>query len=175
MLKSYPVPVLETDRLILRGWRSEDFEPYVEMIQDPVVARYLVFRPQGRDQAWSNMAMMIGHWAMRGYGFWALERKRDGVLLGRAGLWNPEGWPGLEVGWALRREYWGQGYATEAALKALEYAFRSLQLTRVLSVIHCENARSQRVAERIGAQKGPRQELNINGQRYTADIWATSC
>jgi len=55
----------------------------------------------------------IGHWTLRGYGTWAVERKSDGAFIGRVGLINPEGWPGLEVGWTLGKPYWGQGYATE--------------------------------------------------------------
>ena len=59
------------------------------------------------------MALFIGHWALRGYGIWVVER--EGALIGRIGLWQPEGWPGLEVGWLLGRDAWGHGYATEAA------------------------------------------------------------
>ena len=56
--------------------------------------------------------MMVGHWSLRGYGLWAAEERSSGVLVGRIGFWNPEGWPGFELGWMLRRSFWGQGYAT---------------------------------------------------------------
>jgi RimJ/RimL family protein N-acetyltransferase len=90
-------PVLETERLWLRGWQPSDSEPYAAMAADPEVMRYVggVLDPV---ESWRQMALFAGHWALRGYGLWALERKEDGALIGRAGLWNPEGWPGLEIG-----------------------------------------------------------------------------
>jgi RimJ/RimL family protein N-acetyltransferase len=60
-----------------------------------------------RRQSWREIALHVGHWALRGYGQWALERKEDGASIGRAGLWNPPGWPGLEIGWKLARDAWG--------------------------------------------------------------------
>jgi RimJ/RimL family protein N-acetyltransferase len=80
------------------------------MCADPEVMRYLGDgQPPNRKDAWRQMALFIGHWALRGYGLWAIERKSDGRLIGRAGLWRPEGWPGLELGWALARASWGRG------------------------------------------------------------------
>jgi RimJ/RimL family protein N-acetyltransferase len=75
-------------------------------------------------------------------------------VIGRAGLWNPEGWPGLEVGWKLAREAWGQGYATEAARAAIEWAWTELRVPGLISVIRPENARSIHVAERLGFAPG---------------------
>src|SRR5262249_18364140 len=82
-----------------------------------------------------------------------------GNLVGRIGLFNPEGWPGLELGWVLGRAYWGKGYATEGARRALEYAFRELNLEHVISLIHPENRPSIRVAERIGETLEGKTEL----------------
>jgi len=76
--------------------------------------------------------------------------KATGAFIGRAGLWNPEGWPGLEVGWFFDRARWGHGFATEAGLAALDWAFRVLGAERVISVIHPKNVASIRVAERLG-------------------------
>jgi RimJ/RimL family protein N-acetyltransferase len=134
---------------VLRGWREADFEAYAGMAADPDVARY-VGGALGRADAWRQMALHAGHWALRGYGNWAVERRSDGVLVGRAGLWMPEGWPGLEVGWALARHAWGSGYAAEAGRAAIEWAWAELGVPRVLSIIHPDNARSIRVAERLG-------------------------
>ena len=78
-----------------------------------------------RSEAWRNMAMVLGHWQLRGFGLWAVEEQERGVLAGRVGCWQPEGWPGLEIGWTLRRSFWGMGYATEAARAALEWRSRS--------------------------------------------------
>jgi RimJ/RimL family protein N-acetyltransferase len=81
---------------------------------------------------------------------WALARRGDDRMIGRVGFINPEGWPGFEIGWTLARSEWGKGYATEAARRALAYAFDVMGREKVISVIHPENAASIRVAERIG-------------------------
>lgn len=154
-------PRLETARLILRGWRGDDFEAHAAMTADPDVMRH-VGGIRDREQAWRQLAVHAGHWVLRGYGNWAVERKEDGVLLGRVGLWNPEGWPGLEIGWLLARNAWGQGYATEAAGAALDWAWGALDLERLISVIEHGNAASVRVAERLGMVRDG--ETTVSGQ-----------
>src|SRR5207253_7997909 len=95
---------LETPRLLLRMLRESDLDAYAAMLADPEVMRHLGDgRPLSRPEAWRNLALMVGHWQLRGYGLWAAEERATGALVGRIGLWNPEGWPGLEVGWTLRR------------------------------------------------------------------------
>jgi RimJ/RimL family protein N-acetyltransferase len=143
------IPVIETERLVLRGWREDDFSAYAEMAADPEVMEFVGGALEG-PQAWRQMAMFAGHWLLRGYGTWAVERRADGAVLGRAGLWNPEGWPALEVGWTLARHAWGHGYATEAARAAIEWTWSELGAPRLISLIAPENARSIRVAERLG-------------------------
>jgi RimJ/RimL family protein N-acetyltransferase len=144
---------LETERLILRQFRESDTDAYAEMCADAEVMRFLGGRVMNRQEAWRNMAMVLGHWRLRGYGFWAVEEKRTGALVGRVGCWRPEGWIGLEVGWTLARKFWGRGFATEAARASLGYAFGHLNQTRVISLIHPDNLPSIRVAERIGEQR----------------------
>ncbi len=141
---------LETERLILRRWREDDFEAYATLCADPQVMRYLGGKTFDRTEAWRHLAMMIGHWQLRGYGLWAVEEKATGQFAGRIGFLNPEGWPGFELGWTLKREFWGKGYATEGARRALEYAFKELDKQHVISLIHPENLSSIRVAERLG-------------------------
>jgi RimJ/RimL family protein N-acetyltransferase len=142
---------LETDRLLLRRFRESDFGAYAEMCADPEVMRYLGDGlPLARPMAWRNLAMMVGHWTLRGYGLWAVEERSTGVLVGRIGFWNPEGWPGFELGWTLRRAYWGRGYATEGARAALQVAFARMGHPHVISLIHPDNAASIRVAQRLG-------------------------
>ena len=142
---------LETDRLILRMFREDDFEPYAKICADPDVMRYLgEGKPLARSEAWRQLAMILGHWRLRGYGLWAVEERATGHLIGRIGHFNPEGWPGFELGWVLGRPYWGRGYATEGARRALDYAFTELGRDRVISLIYPANAASIRVAERIG-------------------------
>jgi RimJ/RimL family protein N-acetyltransferase len=143
------VPTLTTERLTLRGWRPDDLEAYAEITADPEVMRFMD-GPLDRAGAWREIALFVGHWELRGYGLWVVERREDGALLGRIGLWEPEGWPGLEVGWLLGRAAWGRGYATEAARASVEYAWSELGAEQLISIIDPENAASIRVAERLG-------------------------
>ena len=146
-----PQPRLETDRLVLRPFLAEDFEPFAAMCADREVMRYINDgRALTRGEAWRALSMFAGHWELRGYGQWAVVEKATGAFIGRAGLWNPEGWPGLEVGWFFDRARWGRGFATEAGLASLDWAFRVLGAERVISVIHPKNVASIRVAERLG-------------------------
>ena len=95
---------LQTDRLILRMLRESDMDAYAEMCADPEVMRYIGDgQPLPRPLAWRNLALMVGHWSLRGYGLWAAQERSSGILVGRIGFWNPEGWPGFELGWMLRR------------------------------------------------------------------------
>jgi [ribosomal protein S5]-alanine N-acetyltransferase len=98
------------------------------------------------------MAFFLGHWRLRGFGHWALESKETGELVGRCGPYFPEGWPALEVGWLLGREHWGRGYATEAARRSLDYAWRELRAERVVSLVAPGNEGSARVARRLGGR-----------------------
>lgn len=151
---------LETDRLLLRMWRGEDFESCAKICANPEVMRYLVNgKPLSREEAWRQMAFLAGHWQLRGYGHWAVEEKASGSLIGRIGFLNPEGWPGFEIGWTLARGSWGKGYATEGARRALTYAFTEMGREYVISLIHPENQASIRVAERLGERLEGRTEL----------------
>ena len=142
---------LQTERLVLRMLREEDFGQYAAMMADPEVTRYLGDgRPLSRADAWRQMAMLLGHWRLRGYGHWAVEERATARLAGRVGFFNPEGWPGFELGWTLAREFWGRGYATEAARRALEYGFCEMGREHVISLLHPHNFPSVKVAERLG-------------------------
>jgi RimJ/RimL family protein N-acetyltransferase len=169
---------LETDRLILRMLRESDVDAYAEMCADPEVMRYLGDgQPLARPMAWRNLAMMIGHWSLRGYGLWAVEERSSGEFAGRVGFWNPDGWPSFELGWMLRRSFWGRGYATEAARVALQYAFTELRQPHVISLTHPENAASIRVAQRLGERHVDSAE--VMGKlalvyRITREEWETA-
>jgi RimJ/RimL family protein N-acetyltransferase len=154
--------ILETERLILRMWREEDFEEYASICSDPEVMRYLGGKPYTRLEAWRHMAFMVGHWHFRGYGHWAVEEKETGRMIGRMGFLNPEGWPGFEVGWTLSRDCWGRGYATEGARRMIDYAFKEMNRDHVISLIHRENVGSIRVAEKMGERlEGETEVLGI--------------
>ena len=142
-------PVIETERLILRPNRAEDFDAYAAFYAtDRARLRGGV---KTRAQAWIQFAAEIGHWSLRGYGFWAVENKAAGAYCGQVGLWNPEGWAEPEIGWLMMEGFEGKGYAHEAALRARAYAYDTLGWTRAASCISEGNDRSIRLAERMGA------------------------
>ena len=143
--------ILETERLILRWFREDDLDDFSRMSADPEVMRFLGDgKPMDRMFTWRQMATFMGHWYFRGYGIWAVEEKFSRRVIGRIGFMNPAGWPGFELGWTLGRESWGNGYATEGARRALEYAFTEMNRDHVISLIAPDNLASIKVAERLG-------------------------
>ena len=162
------MPVLHTSRLVLRPFAETDLDAYAEMMADPQVVRFLGDgQPADRVDTWRSMAVLLGHEVLRGWTVNAVTHRSTGRLLGRAGLWQPEGWPGLEVGWAFARSAWGNGYATEAAAAWRDWAFAELGIDELISVIHRDNERSARVAERIGHR--PLREQDVRG--HPCVIW----
>jgi RimJ/RimL family protein N-acetyltransferase len=150
---------LETERLLLRWLREEDFERFASMCRDPEVMRFLGGTLATEIEVWRQMASIMGHWYFRGYGIWAVEEKSSGQFIGRIGLLNPIGWPGFELGWTLARDRWGKGYATEGARRALAYAFNELDRDHVISLIASANIASIKVAERLGEKVEGQTEL----------------
>jgi RimJ/RimL family protein N-acetyltransferase len=150
---------LTTERLSLRMFHDSDLNAYAKICGDPEVMRFLGGHAMSRDEAWRNMALILGHWHLRGFGFWAVEEKATQRLIGRVGLWCPEGWPGIELGWALARDSWGHGFATEAAVSALNYAFGELKQPHVISLIDPMNHPSIRVAQRLRMRPEGRTEI----------------
>ena len=143
---------LETRRLLLRPIDPErDFEPWAAMMADERVVRFTGGVVMNRALAWRNMAMIIGHWKIRGYGFFSVEEKATGAWVGRVGPWYPEGWPEPEVGWSIAPEYWGRGFATEAGRASVDYAFSTLEWRRVVHVILKGNDQSVAVAKKLGS------------------------
>lgn len=142
--------VIETPRLLMRPPEAGDVHELWEIHQDPDVMRFMDTTERDLSVAWRCVAVMVGHWQMRGYGPWVLISKRDGRMVGRTGLWNVAGGPGLELGWMVRRPDWGKGFATEAATAALAWAWQHVPDDHVISLIEPGNARSIRVAEKIG-------------------------
>jgi RimJ/RimL family protein N-acetyltransferase len=145
------IPEVTTERLLLRGFREEDFEPWAAIAADDEVMR-AVGRENGLEpwEAYNEVFSTLGHWAVKGYGLWALEERATGELVGRAGLYYPPDWPEIEVGWRIARPRWGEGFAPEAGAAALRWAFDDLGVDHVVSLIADANTRSQRVAEKLG-------------------------
>ena len=170
-------PTLETERLILRLPRREDFDSYAEMIGDEETARFIGGH-MPRPAAWRKFLQMPGAWAVQGFAMFSLIEKSSGEWIGQAGPWMPEGWPGTEVGWSLRKEFTGKGYALEAATAAIDWAFDTLGWTEVIHSIQPPNAASIALAERLGSSyRGPGRlpppfgdvEIGIWGQGR--DLW----
>ena len=146
------IPQVRTDRLLLRAFRLEDFDAYAQMMADPRVTQYLGDgQPLSRVDAWRQMAMILGHWTLRGFGLWAVEERATGTLIGRIGCYQPEGWPAFEIGYALAPAAWGNGYAREGVRASLHYARETLRRDEITSIIRPANAASIRVAEACGA------------------------
>jgi len=147
---SAPEPILETDRLILRMPAAEDFEPWAAFAADEDCMRFLG-GVQARSVAWRGICTVTGSWSIRGFGMLSVIEKATGRWIGRLGPWQPEDWPGTEVGWGLAREAWGKGYATEGAAACMDYAFDVLGWTEAIHTIEPANVGSQAVAKRLGS------------------------
>lgn len=163
-------PVLETDRLILRLPRVEDFDRYAELQGDERAARY-IGGYQPRAAAWRKFLQMPGAWALQGFGMFSIIDKASGCWLGQAGPWRPEGWPGDEIGYSLHPDAWGQGYASEAVVATIDWALENLDWDGFIHTISPENTASQQLARRLGSVlRGPGQ-LPPPHEGVPVEIW----
>ena len=149
---------LETARLELRLFRQDDLEPFLAMNADPEVMRYIGDgTPHVRARATATFEKMRWHWAEHGFGRWAIERASDGAFLGFCGVgfptFIPEAATRPEIGWRLPREFWGQGYATEAAIAARDQFFRSFSYAEMISLARPDNVASHRVMRKLGMRR----------------------
>lgn len=161
-----PIPVIETDRLILRAPCEADLDHEAAFFASD--ASRFVGGPLPAHRMWRNLALFLGHWAMRGYGFWALEEKASGTYQGRVGLWFPKGWYEREIGWTLMPHATGKGFATEAALAARSHAYDVLGWDTAISQIDPRNEASKAVARRLGA----RFDTTYEDPEYgTIEVW----
>ncbi len=149
------MPELLTPRLQLRPPRAEDFEGWARLMADPEAARF-IGGVQPRAAAWRGFLTMVGAWQIQGFGMFSVIERGSGQWIGRIGPWQPEGWPGTEVGWGLLSEWQGRGYALEAAVASIDWAFDQLGWSEVIHTIDPANLPSQRLAERLGSRlRGP--------------------
>ncbi|HMI40195.1 MAG TPA: GNAT family N-acetyltransferase [Sphingomicrobium sp.] len=168
-----PGPILETDRLLLRPPKAEDLDGWAEMMADEEAARFLG-GAQPREVAWRGLASMAGSWALMGFGMFSVVEKASNKWVGRLGPWQPEGWPGTEVGWGLHRSAWGKGYATEGSVAAIDWAFDNLGWDEVIHCIDKDNLGSIRVAERLGSIRRGQTRLPPPYETQSVDVWYQS-
>jgi len=152
-------PVVETERLVLRGRTMADFPAYAAMWAAPEVARYTTVAPLNEEDSWIKFTRMEGLWALTGYGFWIVEEKSTGSLVGEIGLADfkrniapsLDGMP--EFGWVLAPAAHGKGYAKEAARAAIAWAEERFPATPFCCIIDTANAPSIGVAESLGFRR----------------------
>jgi len=144
---------LRTERLILRRFRMSDVDAYYELFNQPTVEATLVPGPTSKAEAGRHIAMIEGHWPLRGYSFFAVIEKSTRQLVGRVGPWYPEGWPDLEIGWTIHPRRWRRGYAAEAALASGRWLLEQLpERQHLIHAIEPSNIGSQSVAKKLGSQ-----------------------
>ena len=186
---------LESERLLLRRIGQDDFEFFVQLHADPDVARYLSHgQPRSSQESLAWFQHLLGTYKDLGLGQLAVVRKSDGMLIGRCGLSDlavearagvaavPRGWyqrdqaPAggelmfeRELGYTFHRSTWGQGFASEAARCVFEYARDVLRVSRVISLIHPQNVRSLRLAQRFGVQR--EDVVEVTGRPFVRFVW----
>jgi RimJ/RimL family protein N-acetyltransferase len=156
------VPVLESERLILRGHTPDDFPAHFAMWSDPQVVRFISGQPLSEEDSWARFMRIVGHWALMGFGFWSVHEKDGGRRVGETGFLDVKraivpslsGTP--EVGWGLIKEVHGKGYATEAVNTALAWGERRFGKVRFSCIIDPDNAPSLAVAARTGFKEAAR-------------------
>jgi RimJ/RimL family protein N-acetyltransferase len=147
------IPIVMTERLMLRALRAADLDRFAAMMANPEVVRHLgTGQVRSPAETWDGMAMMLGQWALRGYGMFAIEERASGRFVGRAGVLHPYAWAEPELAYGLDRPFWGMGYATEVARAVRDWAFAGFAPPRLISYVRPANAGSVRVLEKLGAR-----------------------
>jgi RimJ/RimL family protein N-acetyltransferase len=159
MLRSFPaveVPILETERLTLRGQREDDFVRSAAMWADANVTRYIGGKPLSEEESWTKFLRYVGHWAVLGFGYWVAEEKATGNFVGEIGFadFKRDLEPSLtgvpEIGWVLASAAHGKGYATEAVRAAVAWGDAHFEAARTACIIAPDNLESIRVAVKCG-------------------------
>ena len=159
---------VETPRLLLRLPTISDAEPFMEILWDPEVVekkQVTLMEPPGDiELARRKTASLIEHWESRGYGLWTVVEKASGQVIGSVGLQRWKDWPGIEIAWVIHRSRWNQGFATEAAGAALDWAWAETDIDHIISLINADDVRSMRIATKVGEQFERADMDPINGE-----------
>jgi RimJ/RimL family protein N-acetyltransferase len=161
---------IETSRLLLRLPTAADLDPWAAMMADEETAKF-IGGAVPREVSWRALMTVIGAWHAYGFAMFSVIEKSSGRWVGRLGPWRPDGWPGTEVGWAIVRDCWGKGYATEGAAASMDWAFDTLGWTDVIHSIDPANVPSQQVAQRLGSVNRGRGYLPAPFQDSVIDLW----
>ena len=149
---NYLIPQeLETDRLVLRMFRLDDWKDIHEYYGDAECTRYTFGKPLNENESQQKMAAVLDHWQLRNYGSYALEEKKLKRVIGIAGLDYPSDWPEPEIQWGLAKQFWGKGYASEAVRAIKSMAAQHVPDISLISLIHPQNINSSNLAKSVGA------------------------
>ena len=162
-------PTLETERLILRHYRKEDFRPHHAIVGDDEVMRFVGGKGISKEDCWRRLAASVGMWDLMGFGGWAVVRKADNEIVGTVSLFNA--WRALEpifgeepeMGWIFARDVHGQGVAGEACRAVLDWADLNLRSTPIWAIIAPDNSSSLKLAEKLGFER--LQDSSYNGEK----------
>ena len=161
---------IETERLLLRPPQAQDFEAWAAFVADEEATRH-IGGMQPRPVAWRSFAAMIGVWHLQGFAFFSVIEKATGNWVGRLGPWQPEGWPGTEVGWSIAREHWGKGFAPEGSIAVTDWAFDTLGWSEVIHTIAPGNDNSKAVAAKLGSSFLGMGRLPEPSHETPVEIW----
>ena len=154
-------PVLQTERLILRGFRRDDLDAHAATLANPVVTHHLTGEPFNREDSWRRLMMAVGQWPLLGYGYWAVALKDDDRMVGHCGFadmqraMQPDISGEPEMGWIFDPSVHGQGIAFEACAAALDWAVSELRAESYPAIISLDNQPSIRLAQRLGFERMP--------------------
>jgi RimJ/RimL family protein N-acetyltransferase len=170
---SFDALQIETPRLLLRVPSLGDLDAWAAMMEDPAAAHF-IGGVMPRATSWRGLMTMIGAWHAHGFGMFSVYEKESGRWVGRLGPWQPEGWPGTEIGWAIVRDCWGRGYATEGAIASGNWAIEHLGWTDIIHSIDPANTPSQAVAIRLGSRNLGPGALPPPYEDRTIELWGQS-
>lgn len=170
-------PILFTERLILRLPEASDLDGWSVMNAEAETMRF-IGGEKSRPETWRMLCAMRGAWDIKGFAMFSVIERATGAWVGRLGPWEPEGWPGKEIGWGVARQFAGKGYAYEAVVATMDYAFDVLGWSDVIHTIDPENTRSIALAQRLGSTNGgptrlpdPFQDARVDAWGQTAAQW----
>jgi len=158
-------PILETERLILRGHTHDDFKDSVQMWADPEVVRFIGGTPSSQSQSWLRFLAYLGHWKLLGYGYWVIEDKLNKDFIGEVGLadWKRKLSISLDVpesGWVIHPSQQGKGYAAEAMIAVLKWVDNNIDSKQTYCIIDPEHKGSIKIAKKLGYNYSERIKFN---------------